>query len=118
MESLFSKSERGVQHFSIYLAREDVSGTVAVTNITLSHAADKKLWPLTIICDEGQQQQCMLSPDCSQASSTPCKPEVSAVPRPEPLRPVNTVSTLWALLVIPYLSTAASLAYELLGVQL
>lgn len=102
MESLFSKFAKGVQHFSIYLAREDMSGTTAVTNIILSRAADKKLWPLTVICGEGQQQQSCThkSPDCSQASSTPCKPkEVSAVSKPEPLRPVNTVSTLWSLVI-------------------
>lgn len=96
MESLFSKFAKGVQHFSIYLARENMSGTTAVTNITLSHAADKK-WPLTIIYGEGQQQQSCshMSPGCIQASLTPCKPkEVS-----EPLRPVN-MSQPWGLLLL------------------
>lgn len=52
MESFFSKFAKGVQHFSVYLAREEVSGTVAVTNATLSHAAYKKSWPFTIICQD------------------------------------------------------------------
>lgn len=94
MESLFSKFAKGLQHFLIYLARKDVSGTVAVTNIILSHPADKKLQPLTMICGEGHHQQscCHISPDCSQAFLTPCKPkEMSAVSGPESLRPVNTV---------------------------
>lgn len=64
-----------------------------------------------------QQQSCShTSPDCSQVSSTPCKPK--EVSRPEPLRPVNTVSTFWSLVVIPNSSTAASLAHKLLRIQL